>query len=215
MSPFSRDRPDQVLIVDPHPVSCAGWAAALNAVPECRVCAAASTRKQILDILGQVHADISIVDPAMEDMDGLELVRRLATRQPRAPIVICSSLDPSIYWPRLRRIGASACLPKQSPPENLLDLLRRLLSPPGTSASFSPPAPAPAHPAHALDALSDREIELFRLTGKGLSTPAIAEAMELSEFTIHAYRLQVKRKLGLPELSDLIRHAIEWEQRQH
>lgn len=215
MSTSSADCPRHILIVDPHPVSCAGWAATLADCPEFKVCAMASTRKQVLDVLNQVRLDLSIVDPAMEDMDGLELVRSLAARHPRAPLVICSSLDPALYWPRLLRIGATACLPKQAPPDELLGLLRRLLPPSDASVPPKKTVPAPSPSAPALHALSDRELELFRLTGKGLSTPAIAEAMELSESSIHAYRLQIKRKLALHELSDLVRHAIEWEQRQH
>lgn len=179
------------------------------------VCATASNRKHVLQVIEQVRYDVSIVDPALEDMDGFELVRRMTARHPHVPMVIFSSLDPGIYAPRLLRSGATACLPKQSPPKNLLTMLRRLLSPPGPGAPLPPAAPAPSPSINALDALSDRQLELFRLTGKGLTTPAIAEAMQLSEFTIHAYRLQIKRKLGLRELSDLVRHAVCWEQRQH
>ncbi|MGM0656825.1 MAG: response regulator transcription factor, partial [Thermodesulfobacteriota bacterium] len=65
----------------------------------------------------------------------------------------------------------------------------------------------------SLDLLSNRELEVFRLTGKGFSTKEIAEQMNLSPKTIGTYRENIKNKLDLKHYTELIKFAVHWSQK--
>jgi DNA-binding NarL/FixJ family response regulator len=155
------------------------------------------------------------MDPAFNDMDGIELIRQFTRMRPRSPILVVSAIDAHDYLPRIFRAGARGFLPKTTSPKRLLAAMRRILAGhrvfpfPGTGTTLRGPG------KNGMGVLSDRELELFRFLGKGFTTQKIAEVMQLSEHTVHIYRLQIKNKLGLGDLSRLTQQAILWEDQQH
>ena len=204
-----------VVLVDQHPVACAGLAALINRSCDFLVCAMALTRTECFRCMRTTDPDLIVMDIAIGDMDGFELIRHFSRMLPNAPILIFSSLEEQEYAPRVYRAGAQGFLPKTATPEELLHAMREILR--GRKFFHSPPIAAPQqnHPPDPLDALSDRELELFRFLGKGYPTGRIAEAMQLSENTVNAYRVQIKKKLHLQDFSMLVRQAITWEDHQH
>lgn len=205
----------QVLLVDPHPVTCAGLAALIGRSHDLEVCATAATRMACFRCMQILAPDLIVMDTAIPDMDGLELIRHFRQMLPRAPLLVFSSMEERKYAPRASKAGAAGFLPKTTAPEQLLAAMRAILT---GGQIFSTPLPADAAPGGKPERealMSDRELELFRFLGKGYTTQKIAAVMQLSEHTVNAYRLQIKKKLRLDDFSQLIQQAVIWEDRQH
>ena len=207
--------PFQIMLVDQHPVSLSGWVALIQHCKDMEICASSSSRAECISAIHSFQPDLVVVDPTLPDMDAIELIRLIAQRLPHARILVCTAMDLNEYAHRMREAGASAFLPKTTPPVHLLSSIRTLLTgQPDTLHDFRLP-PSNSSALSYVNCLSDRELELFRFLGKGYPTPQIAEAMQLSEHTVHAYRLRIKKKLGLADTAQLAQLAIAWEERQH
>ena len=204
-----------VLLVDQHPVACAGLAALIDRCDDFEICAIASTRNACFRCMQTATPDIIVMDIAINDIDGIELIRHFARMLPQAPILVFSALDEREYAPRAFTAGARGFLPKTATAEQLLGAMRDILA--GNPVfPFSPTGDMPLEIAPDREcALSDRELELFRFLGKGFTTQKIAAVMQLSEHTVNAYRLQIKKKLGLDDFSKLVQQAVLWEDHQH
>lgn len=206
--------PKAILLLDPHPIVCAGWAELIHRCLDQTVCGAASTRKSCLHAIQTTHPDLLIVDPAIADMDGLELIRHFSRIRPGVPILVVSAFTQQDYLMRLQAAGIQGFLPKTASPPRLLSAIRAVLAGRRVFPRTNRRGPSPNPMTAGCHALSDRELELFRFWGKGYTTQKIAEVMQLSEHTVHVYRLQIKKKLGLKDLSLLTREAVLWEDRQ-
>ena len=205
----------QVMVVDHHRVACAGLAALIHRCDDLEVCAFASTRNACFRCMQTLHPDLVVMEIAINDIDGIELIKHFSRMLPRSPVLVFSALDEAAYAPRVLRAGARGFLPKTAAPEHLLGTMRRILA---GQPAFSFPAAGDStphvEPDHE-DRLSDRELELFRFLGKGYTTAKIAAVMQLSEHTVNAYRLQIKKKLRLDDLSQLVQQAVLWEDHQY
>ncbi len=125
--------------------------------------------------------------------------------------------DESIYAERVLKAGARGYLMKDQARGNVVAALRKVLA---GEVYLSPhmaqqvlsrvttgAAPAGGSP---LDALSDRELEVFRLLGRGLSTRQVAHELHRSIRTIDAHRENIKRKLRLSSAAELVQRAVLW-----
>ena len=202
-----------VLVVDQHWVACVGLSALINRCNDLSVCGLASTRNACFRCMQTLHPELIVMEIAINDIDGIELIRHFTRMLPLAPVLVFSALDESTYAPRVFRAGARGFLPKTVPPEQLLATMRNILA--GASVTSGQMAGNEALARDDENMLTDRELELFRFIGKGYTTPKIAAVMQLSEHTINTYRLQIKKKLRLDDFSQLIQQAILWEDHQY
>lgn len=204
-----------VMVVDQHRVACAGLASLINRCNDLEVCAIASTRNACFRCMQTITPDIVVMEIALNDIDGIELIRHFARMLPQTSVLVFSVLAEPAYAPRAYKAGARGFLPKTATPEQLLGTMRRILAGdlvfPGSIARTAALEIEPAHESM----LSDRELELFRFIGKGYTTQNIAAIMQLSEHTINAYRLQIKKKLRLDSFSQLTQQAVLWEDHQY
>lgn len=209
----------QVLLVDDHPMVRRGIADLINGERDLQVLGEAGTMQEALGIVAQSKPDLVIVDVSLDGNSGIELMKNFSSRWSAIPLLAYSMHDESIYAERALRAGAKGYVMKQAPPETLLVAIRQVLkgklylSDPmsdrllgklvgaGTRASVT---------ASPVDKLSDRELEVLDLLGKGLGTSQIADKLSLSIKTIETYREHLKQKLNLASGPELLRYAIEW-----
>ena len=166
-----------------------------------------------------VNPDLAIVDISLEGNNGVELMKNLTGRAGSPPILAYSMHDESIYAERCLRAGAKGYVMKHAPPEALVEAIRqvlkgkiylsepmsdRLLGKLVGAGNGSAPATSP------IDTLSDRELEVLQLLGKGQTTSQIADSLCLSVKTVETYREHLKQKLNLANGQELLRYAIEW-----
>lgn len=207
----------RILLVDDHPLMRKGLALTLDAETDLKVVAQADSAEEALEKLNGQQVDLAIVDISLPGMSGLELVKHLAAIYPGLPVLVVSRHDESLYAERALRAGARGYVMKLEAADVIVDAARRVLrggvyvSPEisdrlllgmaaGTNLAQSTP----------FDVLSDRELEVFEMTGRGLGTREIAEKLHLSIKTVESYRARIKTKLGLNTAAEFMQHAVQW-----
>jgi len=213
----SPDAKARVLLVDDHPIVRQGLAMLINAEPDLMVCGEASTGAEALQLVRTSEPDVAMIDIALDDRSGVELIREIRGMLPDLPMLALSMHDESLYAERVLRAGGRGYVMKQEATENMLTAIRRVLA--GEiylSARMSTRllgqfASAPrGENVSPISRLTDRELEVFTMIGRGLSTREIAEKLFLSVKTVEAHREHIKEKLGLRSSVELVRHAVQF-----
>jgi len=206
-----------ILLVDDHPVLRRGLASLIESEPDLAVCGEAATCRAALEAIRDSRPDLVTVDLELDGSDGLDLVKDMKTHHPEIPALVLSMHDETVYAERSLRAGARGYITKQQLDDTVLVAIRRLLEG-ETYMSDKLEARLAAkfvggrtlETDSPLDALSDRELQVFRLIGQGRSTRQIAETLHLSIKTIESHREHIKQKLNLESAPELARRATQW-----
>lgn len=206
-----------VFLVDDHPIVRHGLTLLLNSQPDLAVIGEAESAAATLSAIEACLPDLLIVDISLKGPDGLDLLKCIRLKYPHLPVLVLSIHDELIYAERALRAGANGYVMKQEASEKILEAVRRLLAHEICVSErvsdhilqrYVSGSRAPGQPP--LAGLSDREIEVFRLMGQGLSTRQIAEELHLSSKTVESHQAHLKEKLSLRSARELVQHAIEW-----
>lgn len=163
--------------------------------------------------------DVLLADLTLPDRHGLEFIKEAHALHPEVAILVLSMHEEQVYAPRALKAGAKGYLMKDQPNNILADALRRLLQ--GgywlsrevndeILAAFS--SGTQAVEESMLHTLTERERELFDLTGDGLGTQEIAKSMSISPKTVDVHRSNIRSKLQLHDGAALTRFATQWVQ---
>jgi DNA-binding NarL/FixJ family response regulator len=205
----------KVLLVDDHPIVRQGLIQLINSTNDLVVCGEASTGLEALALIETISPDVVIVDISLEDRNGVELIKDIKESYPELACLVLSMYDESLYALRVLQAGGRGFIMKQERPKEVLTAIRQVLS--GHLylsekissrllhhfVTASPSAPPPS------SGLSDRELEILTLLGRGQSTREIAQKLFLSTKTIEAHRERIKKKLLLRSGAELMRYAIQ------
>jgi len=212
----------RVLIVDDHPVFRRGMAAMISEQPDLGVCGEAENAPSALDAMRRLKPDLALLDISMPGTNGIELVKLMLAEQPRLHILILSMHDESLYALRALRAGAKGYVMKAEAMTHVIAAIRKVLG--GeiyVSPRFSERLVFKAIQSleggmgSPVDKLSDRELEVLQLLGKGFGTREIANELHLSVKTIETHRAHIKEKLGFKDASEMVRFAIDWVAQEH
>ena len=181
------------------------------------VCGEVQTEREARAAIRALVPDVVIVDVSLAQGDGLELVRDVHAQRPDLPMLVLSMHDELIYGERLLAAGASGYIMKQAASDQLLVALRRVLSG-GVYVSESlaetmgkPRADGSDGVASdPIERLSNRELQVLSLIGRGLSSREAADGLGLSVKTVETHRQSLKRKLNLATNAQLLQYAINW-----
>jgi DNA-binding NarL/FixJ family response regulator len=216
VEPSPSTRPT-ILIVDDHSMLRRGLTALIESDPGLGGCSQAATRREALEAIRRDSPDLVIVDLALGDDDGLELVKEIKARHPSTATLVFSMHDESVYAERCLKAGALGYVCKQRLDETLLVAIHRVLG--GDtymSAALAARLAARYLGGHVLEtdsplgALSDREQQVFAWIGRGRTTRQIAQGMNLSIKTIESHRGNIKRKLAIETSAELAQRATRW-----
>jgi DNA-binding NarL/FixJ family response regulator len=207
----------RVVVIDDHPMVREHLKQMLRSEPDLCVCGEADTRTEGLEIITATKPDLAIVDLSLKESHGLDLIKDLQISSPRLPILVVSMHDESLYAERAIRAGARGYITKQEATKKILLAIRRVLagevylsesltSKVLTKLMASQTAQAPS----AIETLTDRELQVFRLIGLGHTTRQIADELGLDGKTVETYRSRIKEKLELKDAADLLQRAILW-----
>lgn len=205
-----------VLIVDDHPIVRQGLAQLINQETDLQVCGQAEDAPEALQAIRQLQPDMVIVDIALKDTSGMELIKDLKVQYPDLPVLTLSMHDEAVYGERALRAGAKGYIMKQEATEKVVTAIRRVLAGEvyvsnGMAAKMVSRFVGGTHTTGSVaDVLSDRELEVFRMIGEGYGTREMAEKLHLSVKTIETYRAHIKDKLALQDANELLRAAIRW-----
>ncbi len=212
----------RVFIVDDHPLVREGLANLINQEADLTVCGEAEDAAQALAGIGMKKPDLALIDISLKTASGLELVKDLRIHFPNLALIVLSMHDELLYAERALRAGAKGYVMKRETTKDVLTAIRRVLQ--GdvyvservmNAMARRLGTPKRATSASPVEQLSDRELEIFRLLGQGLTTSQIAADLHLSLKTVQAYCARAKEKFGVSSLGELLRAAIRWEDATH
>jgi DNA-binding NarL/FixJ family response regulator len=208
----------QVLVVDDHPIVRHGLAQLINDEPGLNVCGSAASPAETLDLLRSSVPDLVIVDLSLGDESGLDLVKTLHAEYPDLPILVLSMHDEAYYADRVLRAGAMGYIMKQEAAEQMISAIHQVLA---GKVYLSESMAASmltrfvgrtvVRGGTPVDHLTDRELQVLGLIGKGLGTRQIASKLHLSVKTVENHREHIKAKLKLRSSAELVRYAVRWE----
>ncbi len=208
-------RPTRIVIVDDHELMRYGLRLMIGNEPEMKVCGEAADEQGAIAEVRRHHPDVVVLDLTLKKGDGIALIKRIKAVDPAVRIVVSTMHDEKIYGERTLRAGAAGYVNKQSPAGTILQAIRHVLdgklwfSDELTQLVLRRASDAESsHPASPLEALSDRELEVFRLIGQGLATADIAERLHVSPRTVDTYRERLKRKLHIKSSVELHFQAV-------
>jgi len=207
----------RILIVDDHPLVRRGLMDLIADEPDLVVCGEAADAVEALRQVDALDPDLVIIDISLKQGHGLELIKRIRTRDKPIKMLVCSMHDEALFAERALRAGAMGYLNKEEATEKVIDAIREVLrgkvylSADMTERLLGRAVKA-GKPLARLsnESLSDRELAVFEMLGQGLTTGAIADKLQLSVKTIETYREHIKSKLDLKNSAELGRHAAQW-----
>jgi len=208
-----------ILIVDDHPIVRDGFARLIahKARHDLTICGEAEDAADALQLITQLKPSLVVVDISLRGCDGIELTKSIRSQYHDIPILMLSMHDESLYAERALQAGANGYVMKNEPSDVLLEAIRKILNG-GVYVSDNISAEiirrmrlgGSKNPPSAITVLSDRELETFRLIGRGYTTRQAAEELCLSVKTIETYLARIRVKLNLRTYNELIVHAALW-----
>jgi DNA-binding NarL/FixJ family response regulator len=204
----------RLFLVDDHTILRDGLRRLLEAEPDLIVCGEAESAKKAKEQILKTKPDIAIIDISMPGADGIELVKDLKSQFPKLKILMLSMHDENLYAERALRAGALGYIMKQAPTEMLLIAVRKVLDgkrylSASLATQFVDSFVAQKRSSVApTKTLSDRELEIIRLLGKGFTTTEVAQELGISGKTVESHRGNLRRKLNLRSGSELLRYAM-------
>jgi DNA-binding NarL/FixJ family response regulator len=210
----------RVLIVDDHPMVREGLAARLSIRPNLEVCGEAAEVDEALDLVDSLQPELIIVDLSLRSGHGLDLIKKVSVRQPATKMLVLSAHDESLFARRALRAGALGYVNKQEAQDTVIEAIDTVLR----GERYLSDKLRQELMMHALDeekrpggiaSLSDRELEIFELIGRGRSTRSIADQLHLSVHTIETHRENIRAKLHLSNGAELVRMAVQWMLEAH
>jgi DNA-binding NarL/FixJ family response regulator len=213
------DPPDakRIVIVDDHPLFRKGLEEMIHSDGTFAVCGEAGNAAEAMDVIRKLHPDLAIVDLSLPSANGIELIKNIRAEFSKLPILVLSMHDESLYAVRALRAGADGYVMKHEAMANVIQAIgevfngRPYLSPAMAAQVITKFAHRDAEgEADAVERLSDRELEILELIGKGREVRQIANLLHLSPKTVETHRAHIKEKLQLKNAREVARFAVQW-----
>jgi DNA-binding NarL/FixJ family response regulator len=204
----------RVLIIEDHPLFSKGLVSLITSQPLFMIAGEARNSAEAKELLKTKQTDLVILDLNLGDEDGLELIGDLKTLAPGIRVLVLSMHDERYYAERALKAGAQGYIMKAEAGNKVFDAIKAVMAGKvylsaaeqerlfGSEIGQEKQAP--------VKELSERQVQIFTLIGKGLGTAEIAAQLELSPKTVDAHKEHIKQKLRCPSSQELRRMAVEW-----
>src|SRR6201987_4676640 len=207
----------RIVIVDDHPLFRKGLEELIQSDDSFAVCGEAGNAAEAMDVIRKLSPELAIVDLSLPGANGIELIKNIRAEFPKLPVLVLSMHDESLYALRALRAGADGYVMKHEAMANVIQAIREVfngrpyLSPTMAAQVITKFAHRQAEgEADAVERLSDRELEVLELIGKGNDVRQIAKALHLSPKTVETHRSHIKDKLDLKNSREVARFALQW-----
>jgi DNA-binding NarL/FixJ family response regulator len=211
----------RILIVDDHPLFREGLQQLLNRDPALTMCGEASDATEAMQRIVELKPHVVVADISLGAGSGIDLIKTIRGEHDDLPILVVSMHDESLYAERSLRAGAMGYVMKHEPGKTVITAIHKLLrgemylSERMSSAMISKfMRGEPETPASPVDTLSEREMEVFRMLGRGLGTRKIANDLNVTVATVNSVRNRSKEKLKLKTATEVMLHAIQWSREE-
>jgi|SRR6266446_2256674 len=227
----SQTAPIRVLLADDHDILRHGLKMLLSLQQEIQIVGEARTGREAVEMAGKLQPDVVVMDIAMPDMDGLEACKHIRSQYPATQVLILTMHESEEYFLQALRSGAAGYLVKKAAPTEVQMAIHAVAHGgaflyPGLAKAliraYVTDSSAPAMDQVSLDqdrakasslaqelrVLTPREVEVLRLVAEGRTNQQIADQLVLSIKTVQAHRANVMEKLGLHDITQLVRFAV-------
>jgi DNA-binding NarL/FixJ family response regulator len=210
----------KIFLIDDHPLVREGVANLIHQQPDLEVCGEAASEPQALQLIGGLRPDVAVVDLSLDNGSGLELIKSIKAMYPAVAMLALSMHDESLYAERALRAGARGYLMKREAAKKVIqgiravragelfisDKIAALMAERFVGGAVTSGSP--------VEQLSNRELEVFQLLGRGQGTRQIADHLHVGFKTVQAYSARIKEKLQLANATELLRAAMHWSENQ-
>jgi len=212
----------KIFIVDDHPLVREGLRRLIGLQPDLSICGEAHTTHEALKSIAGLKPDVVILDLTLSGSNGLDLIKDMKLRSLKSLVLVLSMHDESLYAERALRAGAKGYIMKEQASKEVLKAIHRIIS-----GEIYVSEKMSAKMLHKMaggksdgkspseGALSDRELQVFQLIGRGWGTRQIAEDLHISAKTVESYRAHIKIKMNLKNAHELTQHAVHWVEHKH
>src|SRR6267143_1584568 len=208
----------RIVIVDDHPLFRKGLAELIHSEKNhFAVCGEAGNAAEAMELIRKLKPELAIVDLSLPGANGIELIKNIRAEFARLPILVLSMHDESLYAVRALRAGADGYVMKHEAMANVIHAIREVfnghpyLSPAMAAQVITKFAHGQAEgETDPTERLSDRELEILELIGKGNEVRQIAKLLHLSPKTVETHRAHIKDKLDLKNSREVARFALQW-----
>ena len=217
-----RESRKRIFLVDDHPLVREWLGHLINRQTDLTLCGEAGDASEAMREIRRRAPDAVVVDISLGGSSGIELVTEIKLAFPKIAVLVLSMHEDSTYVERALRAGALGYVAKRETTAKIVAAIRQVLR--GQYFLSGPlalaitrkyverPARVDLSPA---ERLSNRELEVFEMLGRGFETRRVAEELHISMKTVQAYCARIKEKLQLNSATELLREAILWDQRDN
>jgi DNA-binding NarL/FixJ family response regulator len=208
---------EKIVIVEDHQVVREGISTLIGEQEGLEVVAQVPDARAAKEQLEKREADLAIIDLELPGQDGLELIDELKERHPSLKLLVLSAYEESLYAERCLAAGAGGYIMKKAATRELIEAIRQVMQ--GqlyVSRAMSDRilrrfvGGSEEQKTGGVNSLSNRELEVFRLIGRGLSPREIADKLEISVKTVESHREHIKNKIGAANARELLQRATLW-----
>jgi DNA-binding NarL/FixJ family response regulator len=207
----------RILIVDDHPMMREGLAQLIGGQQDMTVCGEAGNAQEALEMVRLLQPNLVLADITLPGRNGLELIKDIQALEASVAVLVISMHDEALYAERVLRAGGRGYVMKQEGGKRIMEAIRQvaagkifvsdkmsarileIFSGRRTEVGASP-----------VENLTDREFEVFQLIGQGMETKELARELHVSPKTIEVHRANIKAKLKVKSMAELIRYAVRW-----
>jgi DNA-binding NarL/FixJ family response regulator len=209
--------PTKILIVDDHPMMREGLAQLIANQPDMLVCGEAGDAGEALEKVRLFKPNLVLADITLPGRNGLELIKDIQALEAGVAVLVISMHDEAFYAERVLRAGGRGYVMKQEGGKKIMEAIRQVSSgkifvSEKMSAKilemFSGHRPENADSPE--ENLTDREFEVFQLIGRGKGAKEVASQLHVSPKTVEVHRANIKVKLKIQTMTELIRYAVRW-----
>ena len=208
----------KVLVVDDHPLVREGLVNLIGQQADLEICGEAANEPQAMELIGAIQPEVAIVDISLENGSGIELVKSIKAIYPAVTVLVLSMHDESLYAERALRAGARGYIMKREAAKKIIQGIHSVhdgqlyVSEKIAAMMAEKFVDGRTAAASPVEQLSNRELEVFQLLGRGQTTRQIADHLHVGFKTVQAYNARIKEKLKLANGTELLREAIRWHE---
>jgi DNA-binding NarL/FixJ family response regulator len=206
----------KVYILDDHPIVIEGLTKVIGQQDDMQVVGSSEDANLALQQIAKLKPDVVVLDITLKDRSGVDMIKKIKTSVTNAQVLVYSMHDENVYAERCLRAGAMGYLMKGEGGARVVQGLKQIM---GGSFCFSanligsivsgggPRTGSRGEPGRLL---SDRQLEVFEMVGRGFDSHEIAEKLALSAKTVDAHKANIRQKLGLASARELLMEAVRW-----
>ncbi|MCS7048085.1 MAG: response regulator transcription factor [Verrucomicrobiae bacterium] len=200
----------RIVLADDHEVVRRGVRSLLESKPGWEVCGEASNGREAVELVRRLKPDVVVVDLSMPELNGLEAVRQMCRLQPRPAVVVFSMHDAEQLVRDVLQAGALGYVLKSEAAQHLVAAVESVRA--GKPYFAGPIARTVLDgflkAERSAETLTTREREIIQLVAEGQSNKDIARRLGISVKTVETHRAALMRKLGLRDVTDVVRYAV-------